>query len=243
VILEPDGTVRLLASVASLAEVEAALELGADILDLKDPASGALGAWSTGRLAQAVARVAGRRPVSATVGDLPMRPERLLDAARGTAGLGVDIVKIGFFQGGDQHGCAAALAAAAQEGIRLVAVLMADQKPDLALLSTLAAAGFFGAMLDTADKAGGGLRRHLPDSVLGGFVARARSLGLLTGLAGSLAVPDIAPLAALEPDYLGFRGALCAGGRTGGLDPLAFAQVRAAVDAAAREQQTPEGIP
>ena len=228
--LKPDGIMRLLASVASLAEVETACRLGADILDLKDPAKGALGAWPTALLAPAVACVAGRRPVSATVGDLPMRPEPLLAAARRTAALGVDIVKIGFFAGGDQRACAAALAAAAQDGVRLVAVLMADQEPDLGVLPILAAAGFLGAMLDTADKAGGGLRRHLPDPVLGGFVARARSLGLLTGLAGSLAVPDIAPLAALEPDYLGFRGALCAGGRTGGLDPAAFARVRAAID-------------
>jgi uncharacterized protein (UPF0264 family) len=173
--------------------------------------------------------VAGRRPVSATVGDLPMRPELLLAAARATAATGVDIVKIGFFQGGDAPGCATTLAAAARQGIKLVAVLMADQEPDLALLPTLAEAGFFGAMLDTADKAGGGLRHHLPDAALGGFVARARHLGLLTGLAGSLTVPDIAPLAALQPDYLGFRGALCAGGRTGSLDPSAFARVRAAI--------------
>ena len=33
--------------------------------------------------------------------------------------------------------------------------------------------------------------------------------GLLAGLAGSLKASDIAPLLELEPDYLGFRGALC----------------------------------
>ena len=50
------------------------------------------------------------------------------------------------------------------------------------------------------------------------------------GLAGSLGLADVAPLAELGPDYLGFRGALCGrGGRTAGLDAAAIAEVRAAV--------------
>ena len=87
----------LLASVASLAETQQALDLGADILDLKDPTKGALGAWPQALLAQAVRLVAGRVPVSATVGDLPMEPSLLLEAAHATAATGVDIVKLGFF--------------------------------------------------------------------------------------------------------------------------------------------------
>jgi hypothetical protein len=113
----------------------------------------------------------------------------------------------------------------------LVAVLMADQRPDADLLPALAGAGFLGAMLDTADKAAGGLRRHLDAAFLAGFVARARGLGLLTGLAGSLGLADVPALAALAPDYLGFRGALCRGGRQAALDPLALAEVRRALDA------------
>ena len=84
-------------------------------------------------------------------------------------------------------------------------------------------------MLDTADKRGGGLRRHRSDAALGGFVRKARALGLLAGLAGSLAAADIPPLLGLRPDYLGFRGALCRDGRAGALDPAAFATVRRAM--------------
>jgi uncharacterized protein (UPF0264 family) len=226
---------RLLASVADLAEAALALALGADILDLKDPASGALGAWPVPRLAEAAARFGGRRPLSATVGDLPMAPATLRDAARHTAASGVDIVKVGFFRGGDHVGCARTLGEVAAEGVRLVAVLMADQSPDTALLPVLAAAGFYGAMLDTADKRAGGLRHHLDEAALRRFVGTARAHGLLTGLAGSLAVVDVVPLAALGPDYLGFRGALCRGGRAAALDADAFRAVRQAVRSAARE--------
>lgn len=226
---------RLLASVATVEEAVRALDLGADIIDLKDPAQGALGAWPPGSLGAAVAAIAGRAPVSATVGDLPMQPEILLAAADATAAAGVDIVKIGFFAGGDHDRCARALGRLAGAGTRLVAVMMADARPDFGLVPRLAEAGFHGVMLDTADKAAGGLRRHLDDAALAGFVAAARSAGLLTGLAGSLGVADIVPLARLAPDYLGFRGALCRAGRTSGLDPARFAAVRAALDAARQE--------
>ena len=214
----------LLASVADLAEVELALSC-ADLIDLKDPAQGALGAWPPARIGEAVRLVAGRKPVSATVGDLPPVADILGAAAIATAAEGVDIVKLGFFAGGDHRALAAALAPVAADGVRLVAVLMADQDPDLALPATLAAAGFHGAMLDTADKAAGHLLRHLPLPVLGRFVADAKAHGLLTGLAVSLRPVDIAALAPLGPDFLGFRGALCSGGRTSAIDPGLLAQL------------------
>lgn len=223
---------RLLASVADLDEARIACTGGADLVDLKEPRAGALGAWPHDRLRVAVALVSGRRPVSATVGDLPMVAGPLVAAAAAVAATGVDFVKVGFFAGGDHGACARALGAQARSGARLVAVLMADQSPDLDLLPVLADAGFAGAMLDTADKRSGGLRRHLGPATLRGFVERARGLGLLTGLAGSLGLADVATLAGLEPDYLGFRGALCRGRREAALDPAALARVRAALDAA-----------
>jgi uncharacterized protein (UPF0264 family) len=186
------------------------------------------------RVPEAVAQVAKRCPVSATVGDLPMEAELLVEAVQARAAAGVDLVKVGFFRGGDHARCARALGEAARTGgFRLVAVLMADQPLEPRFLLTLARAGFHGVMLDTADKAAGSLRVHLFDAALGQLVRRARSLSMLTGLAGSLSLADIPFLAALGPDYLGFRGALCRGGRAGPLDPDAFAAVRAALNRAA----------
>jgi uncharacterized protein (UPF0264 family) len=219
----------LLASVATLDEAALALELGADIVDLKDPAKGALGAWTTDRLQEAVRRFGDRGVLSATTGDLPMTPSMLVRAARETAATGVRYVKVGFFKGGDHPACAAALAPLAAGGLRLVAVMMADQQPEFALLPVLAQAGFAGAMLDTADKRAGGLMRHQSGATLVAFVAEARRMGLMSGLAGSLSLADIPALAAPDPDYLGFRGALCRGDRTGSLDPASFRKVRAAL--------------
>ncbi|MGE3740606.1 MAG: (5-formylfuran-3-yl)methyl phosphate synthase [Geminicoccaceae bacterium] len=219
----------LLASVADLAEVELALP-HADLIDLKDPAQGALGAWPLARIAEAVRLVDHRRPVSATVGDLPPDPEMLAAAARATAGTGVDFVKLGFFPGGDHRRLARELATVAADGVALVAVLMADHEPDYAIVSTLGAAGFRGVMLDTADKAAGSLLAYQTPPSLTRFVTAARARSLLTGLAGSLRVDDIATLAPIGADFLGFRGALCARGRAAALDPARLAAVRAAVD-------------
>lgn len=217
----------LLASVCTLEEVRLALAGGADLIDLKDPAAGALGALPLELLSRAVRLIGGRRLVSATVGDLPLEPEALSPAVSRVARAGVDYVKVGFFSGGNPSACIREGARWARQGCRLIAVLFADQNPDFALLSDLASAGFRGAMLDTADKSRGGLRDCLGERELADFVAGARRLGMLAGLAGSLKQADIAPLLALQPDYLGFRGALCDGRqRTSGIDPAALAAVR-----------------
>jgi uncharacterized protein (UPF0264 family) len=200
----------ILASVTSIAEARIALEAGADIIDLKNPAQGALGALPLGEIEAIVHYIDGRRPVSATIGDLPMHPRTLADAISATAATGVDIVKIGLFGDSTDHpGCIREAGKLARQGCRIVAVLFADQSPDFSLLPLLAASGFHGAMLDTANKAVGGLRSWLDEDTLREFVATAKSLNLLVGLAGSLREEDIDPLVVLGADYLGFRGALC----------------------------------
>ena len=229
----------LLASVRSLHEARVALAAEVDVIDLKEPAGGALGAVPLA-VARLVAALPRRPTVSATIGDLPFTPEAVLPAVRAMAATRVDVVKIGMFDG-DKAATLAALKPLCAEGIRLVAVLFADRAPDLALLPRLRAAGFHGAMLDTADKGGGGLRRHLTERQLRAFVKAARSGGLLCGLAGSLALDDIPSLADLRPDYLGFRGALCADGRAGALDPARLEAVRQALRRAASDATATAG--
>lgn len=220
----------MLASVASVEEAALALEGGADLIDLKDPAAGALGALPMATIRAAVRLVSGRRRLSATVGDRVTDPAALAGAVARTAAAGVDFVKVGFAAGADHHALAGALAREAARGTAIVAVLFADRDADFTLLGRLAACGFAGAMLDTAEKNGVSLSRCMDEARLGRFVDGARSLGLLSGLAGSLGPQDVAPLMALGPDYLGFRGALCGGGeRRAGLDPGRLRAIRVLV--------------
>jgi uncharacterized protein (UPF0264 family) len=196
-----------LASVTSVEEAQMVLN-EADIIDLKNPAQGALGALPLQVVEEVVRFVDGRKPVSATVGDLPMTPATLLAAVAAMAETGVDIVKVGFFGHENQVACAKALGELTGS-CKIIAVLFADQRPEFALLDTLAEAGFHGAMLDTASKSAGSLTGLMSAHVLHDFVDRAKSRNLLTGLAGSLRETDIADLSEMGADYLGFRGALC----------------------------------
>jgi (5-formylfuran-3-yl)methyl phosphate synthase len=224
----------LLASVRSAAEALVALDGGADLIDLKEPAAGALGRLPEATIAAALAAVGGRRPVSATIGDVPLAPDPVHAAVERMAALGVDIVKIGAFAG-DAAATLAALRPLARDGIRMVAVLFADRPFDPALLETCAAAGFVGVMLDTADKASGPLTRHLPLSSLAAFIRGARERGMIVGLAGSLGVADVPILLPLAPDYLGFRSALAAGRRDGPIDAAALGRLRALLAVAAAQ--------
>lgn len=218
---------RMLASVTNVDEALAVLEGGADFIDLKNPAQGALGALPIETIREIVAAVAGRKPVSATIGDLPMLPDLLVEQVRKTAGAGVDIVKIGLFGHAGHAECIRALAPCARQGVALIAVMLADERPDFTLLPLLAQCRFRGVMLDTARKDGSRLVDWLSLDELREFVAAAGALQLMTGLAGSLRVSDIPALAALGPDYLGFRGALCAfGNRVAGVDSVKLQSVR-----------------
>ena len=176
---------RLLASVRDGAEATDALAAGADIVDFKDPAHGALGALPPEEIGRGMAIVAGRALTSATAGDWPLEPRALVEAARRIGATGVDYVKLGLLPGAALTVCIHELRSVAREH-RLVAVFFADRGVPLAALEPLRTAGFAGAMIDTAEKAGGGLRRHLDDAALARFVDLARAAGLMTGLAGSL---------------------------------------------------------
>jgi dihydroneopterin aldolase len=198
----------MLASVRTVEEAEVVLSGGADIVDLKDPGAGSLGALPVEEIGRLHRLIAGRAPVSAVCGDLPMEPETIRATAEAIAATGVDYVKIGFFPSKKAADCARALAGLAGR-TKIVAVLFADLDPDLKLLSVFAAKGFHGAMLDTADKSKGRLLDHMPPERISPFVERCRSLGLIVGLSGSLEEPDIPRLLPFRPDFLGFRGALC----------------------------------
>jgi dihydroneopterin aldolase len=219
----------LLASVTGPGEADVAVAHGADIVDLKDPARGALGALEPAAVRAAVAAIRGRRPASAVTGDLPMQPDIIYSAAEAMAAAGVDYVKVGLFPGERREDCIRALEPLARR-TKLVGVMFADSGADAGLVPLMAEAGFAGAMLDTADKRGGRLLDHADLARLGNFVRACRAHDLLTGLAGSLEAPDVPRLLLLAPDFLGFRGALCAAhDRRAGLDPTAINLIRALI--------------
>ena len=198
-----------LASVSSVEEARLVRALGADVIDLKDPNKGALGALDENRV-RSITTLAGEgTALSATIGDLPPYAAELETAVTRMHACGVDIVKVGVFDTSISPFTLSAFNRLTDRQIRIVLVFFAEFFPLEIDFPRLKHTGITGVMLDTCDKANGNLRQKLDDETLSEFVTDARQTGLITGLAGSLTREDVPPLLRINPDYLGFRGALC----------------------------------
>lgn len=202
----------MLASVRDEREARLVRRAGVDVIDLKDPAAGALGALETELVRRIVDRTDKGVPFSATIGDVPYRAPVIEPRIRAMAETGVDFIKVGVFGDALDAAVLDMLRGFSRQAVRIILVLFAeDPLPrDFRLLADSGAAG---VMLDTRDKRTGSLRDKLPDRSLRTFVRQARAAGLLCGLAGSLSPGDVPALRELGADYLGFRGALCRGRR------------------------------
>jgi uncharacterized protein (UPF0264 family) len=216
---------QLLVSVANATEARVAVNGGADLIDAKDPISGALGAVPLSTLRQIHIAVAGQRVVSAALGDADDEGtiERM---SYEYAATGVGFVKIGF-TGVSSVARVGRLVTAAVRGVRatnpttcgVVAVAYADTGGTAsinrtALVHVAAVAGATGVLLDTERKHGPGLLGLVSAEKLAAWAALAHAQGLTVALAGKLTVDDLPTLRATGADIVGFRGAACDGERT-----------------------------
>lgn len=211
---EPGGiqsqmTTRLLVSVSSYAEAMLVQKSAVDILDIKNPETGALGALPLEDIRLIVTANHACKETSATIGDVPMQPELVSRRVMETLATGVDIVKIGLYSDPQLETCIERMRAFADQGARVVAVMFAEHGVNFRLLPKLKAAGFYGVMLDTVQKDGRHLLNHATIDEIGEFVRYAKTLGLCSGLAGSLRAEHLVSLASIGADYIGFRGGVC----------------------------------
>ena len=216
-----------LASVSSIDEAQLVHSLGTDVIDLKDPNQGALGALDEDEVRSIATLINKRTTLSATIGDLPNYTAEAESAVVRMHACGVDIVKVGVFDKFLSPFALSALDHLTDRQIRIVLVFFAELFPTDIDFEKLKSMGITGVMLDTFDKAGGNLREKLDDETLAEFVNNVKQVGLLSGLAGSLSREDISPLLRINPDYLGFRGALCKQHkRTMQIDKAKVAEIR-----------------
>ena len=199
-----------LASIRSLEEARLISPMLPDIVDIKEPDEGALGAVATEEIVKIVTYLEGKRPISATIGDQPMTASVIDKAIRRIANTGVDYIKVGLPPSSAMMSVIQSLQTI--KTYRVIAVLFADKMTyNPQLIPLLKAAGFVGVMVDTAMKTGHTLCDYWSLSQLEVFIEQTKRYQLLTGLAGALRWQDIAPLQLLAPDYIGFRSALCVG--------------------------------
>jgi hypothetical protein len=84
-------------------------------------------------------------------------------------------------------------------------------------------------MLDTAVKDGVSALTALGEAEVTEFFAEARTLGLMTGLAGALCPADFGRAQRLGADIVGVRGSACEGGRAGTVSAAKVRALRAAL--------------
>jgi uncharacterized protein (UPF0264 family) len=202
----------LLVSVRSAAEAGEALAGGAGLIDVKEPDRGSLGRADAETVAAVLRVVAGRRPVSAALGELPEKvrvPFSLAYAKWGLAGCGGRP---------DWPGELRRAAELLPPGCLPVAVAYADWQraaaPPPAEVCAFACAWRWGAFLvDTWGKDGTTLLDWLSPGQLAEMRERCRTAGVPVALAGSLGVEQIRQLWSLRPDWFAVRGAACRDGR------------------------------
>lgn len=223
----------LLVSVRTPVEAAAALSGGADIVDAKEPARGALGAVSLPAFRRIATAVGGERPVTAALGDATDAATAQHEAAAYRAA-GAAFVKLGFAGVPSRDGILALLTAAARGATpgRVVAVAYADfdragTPPPEVILEIACDVRVGGMLLDTADKSGPGMTQLLALERLAFLADAAHRHGLLLALAGRLRPEDLPDLRRSGADIIGVRGAACDTGRLGTVTAERVHQLRA----------------
>ena len=215
---------QLLVSVRDESEALAAMEGGADWIDLKEPSRGPLGNVAGAVAENVVSAVSSRCPVSAALGELT---EWQQSSARQILQLpGISVVKVGL--AGCRHltdwssSWELLNRQVAAEQKQLAAVAYADSHlasspPVRRVIEEAIRLKISFLLVDTFDKQCGTLMDHVSPDELGDLLRLARSNGICTVVAGSLTREVLHRLPDRDIDLLAVRGAACAGSRTDGV--------------------------
>jgi uncharacterized protein (UPF0264 family) len=214
---------KLLVSPINVEEANICKLGGADIIDVKNPKEGSLGAnfpW----MIKAVKNAAGTTQVSATIGDFNYKPGTASLAALGAAVAGADYIKVGLYDIQTREQAMEMLTKIVRsvkdydKNKKVVASGYSDYKrinsiSPFELPAVGEAAGVDVVMMDTGIKDGRSTFEFLNNEELKEFVTSARDHGLQTALAGTIKFEDIPSLKSISPDIIGVRGCVCGGDR------------------------------
>lgn len=203
--------VQMLVSVKNVHEAEIALQGGADIIDLKDPDQGALGALPLSEIRSIIDFVDARKPISATIGDIPMDAELIVQAISQLQGLALSYIKVGFFKANDYRPCLESIRKLGRSSQPLIAVFFAELQYPETIIADIKQAGFIGIMLDTVNKDGKTYQDYFSNTESEKLANSIKAQNLFFGIAGSLKENNINDAKKVNPDFIGFRGGVCVG--------------------------------
>jgi (5-formylfuran-3-yl)methyl phosphate synthase len=236
---------RLLISVRNSDEARDAVEAGADLIDIKEPRAGPLGAAAPETIAEIVRVVGGRCPLSVALGELTDDKQICIPPGVQFAKLGLAGTVRRAFQPDpgirrltpagtlpiDVHDSSSIWRDRWEQAIEQfptsmshVAVVYADFEtveapPPAEVIECGRKIGCRAMLIDTFDKRGPGLLGNLSIADIKRLATTARDADMLVVFGGQVTsdhLPDLLPLA---PDYIAVRGAVCRGSRAARLDP------------------------
>jgi uncharacterized protein (UPF0264 family) len=230
---------KLLVSPMNVQEAIASEQGGADIIDVKNPKEGSLGAnfpWVIGEIKSHV-----KRPLSATIGDFNFKPGTASLAALGAAVAGAQYIKVGLY---DIHSEAEAydLLSAVARSVKSYdpkRLVVASAYSDYTRIGSISPfdlppmarkAGCDVVMVDTGIKDGKSTFEFMDDAELQSFVDSSHAEGLLCAIAGSITFKDIPLLKRLRPDIIGVRGVVCGGDRNDCIKADLVARLKSMLD-------------
>ncbi|MDD2439554.1 MAG: (5-formylfuran-3-yl)methyl phosphate synthase [Methanosarcinaceae archaeon] len=216
---------KLLISPINKEEAIVASKGGADIVDVKNPKEGSLGANFPWVIRDVKEAVNGKQPISATIGDFNFKPGTASQAALGAAVSGADYIKVGLFDIQTEEQALELLNAIVKAvkdfdpAKKVVASGYSDYKrinsiSPLLLPPLVAKAGADVVMVDTGIKDGKSTFEFMSEAELRKFTELAHANGLENAIAGSLKFEDLPVLEKIGPDIIGVRGMVCGGDRS-----------------------------
>jgi len=218
---------KVLVSPKDIDEAKAVISGNADIVDVKNPKEGSLGAnfpWVIKSIKQLVEEKGNGMKMSAAIGDFDYKPGTASLAALGAAASGAEYIKIGLHKIKTREEAIDLLTGVVKAvkdfdpSKKVVSAFYADYKrinsiSPFEIVEIGKEVDIDVAMVDTGIKDGRTTLEFLSEDELKSFVSESKSLGLVTALAGALKFDDIPVIKAINPDILGVRGMVCGGNR------------------------------
>ena len=204
---------NLLVSLRKLDELSKEIINEVDILDLKDPLNGSIGAWDLQDIKKVICRFKNQIQISATLGDI-FNNDKFLIKLKQFDKLDLDYIKFGLLSFNIKNLFDKITFLGERKfKTKLVCVVFVDISDNFKFvykkLDSFHASGIKYLMLDTYDKNNGDLLSFCSISNLDKFISKCRKFDIKTGLAGSLKESQIPLMMKLKPNILGFRSAIC----------------------------------
>jgi len=218
----------VLVSPKDIEEAKAVISGNADIVDVKNPKEGSLGAnfpWVIKSINELVEKERGNgMKMSVAIGDFDYKPGTASLAALGAAFAGAEYIKVGLLKIKTKEEAVDLLSGVVKAvkdfdpTKKVVSAFYSDYKRINSISPfEITAIGeevdIDVAMVDTGIKDGKTTLEFLSEEELKTFVSESKALGFETALAGSLKFDDIPAIKRIKPDIIGVRGMVCGGNR------------------------------